>query len=121
MTNPTEGNIMTKAIITAYHCLNCDDAIYARVESDERECTCGNLHMQGDSILIRDFPAYRREEDLTVRQSEEILAADFESCKDNFGILRYASKTIPRLREDVKTEITARTKMTDTDFDVEVA
>lgn len=112
---------MTKAIVTAYHCLNCDEAIFARVEEDERTCSCQNLNMQGDAILVHDPAAYRREEDLQVRQSEEILKADFNSCKDNFGVIKHASKSIPRLRTGVKTEIYTRTKMTDTDFDVEVA
>ena len=89
-----------KTLIDVAICLNCDTGVYLRTSGDVRSCDCGNITMEEDGTLIREGEySYRMELNVPFKKTAEELAADFEECKDKFGLLRSAVKMVRRLRD----------------------
>lgn len=89
---------MTQFTITAVRCHFCDTAPFMRTEGDVRSCECENITVSEDGLFARQADSYTHEANIPTKTAQAVLVADFEECKDKFGLLRHASRLIPHMR-----------------------
>lgn len=102
--------------VKACYCKFCDSAVFARVEYDVRTCLCGNVSLNNGKFTTAFKDETTLVENLPVRQTSDILDIDYEEGNDRFGVIRHASKVIPRLLNGVRTELTRRVRLSETNI-----
>ena len=93
------GNEETMKIDVAI-CKYCNIGVFVRAPGDVRQCECGNVEMSAEGVLVRQgVDSYKAEYDVPYKKTEAELEADFNECRDKFGLIRQADKMIPRMRD----------------------
>lgn len=81
-------------------CKYCNIGVFIRADGDVRQCECGNVEMSAEGVLVRQgVDSYKAEYDVPFKKTKEELEADFNECRDKFGLIRQADKMIPRMRD----------------------
>jgi hypothetical protein len=79
-------------------CKYCNTGVFVRAASDVRSCECGNVEISEDGALVRQgAESYKMEYDVPFKKTEAELEADFNECRDKFGLIRQADKMIARM------------------------